>query len=801
MPDTLTAKVARTAHDLDHINRLRIVRFGVTELRVAAKSTRSISYLSDGSEDKNAAAKGANDFHFAPGPDKDGKTIDPVEIVYYLDDPRALLTKAKLELFRPKKEAPIWTLELDVAGLNQELLQHGEHRLKWDGCLATKVVKTEEDGKPVYTLAWENTTGDANAECPYVSVEYSAYKLRLTVGGPMRGDPPMAWTFFHVLVDSIDLELGPVEVAPLDRDKALHASLGGALPAEGAAQSVYLVSNIFKTASAEMQTNAGYEQYRAAWGQRPANVGDVDKDARTGRASAAVCNGPNIPIFAKVWIQPSQGNKVNAPCALGKAKFLWDWETPADQDLSGLHPRAQTFVRLASDYLTTHTKPRRDNCHLVRGGRRGDDALTVFPSQSGYTAQTPLKTDDSFPFKVVPYDSGLAVRTRDDLALRKWGAFSFAWSNWKNQDHAGKTGVLFQPSRMAGDRFKVNVYLCCETKDVDTVDDTVTLDVDTVTPLKVNAKIKKSTGTFEIWRDEHLVNYKKKKNDGSIININIGTVQTAYQRAKIRLQDNSGGVTFMDAVTYNQAIADAVTLKNNAGEWWYELMLDPGTDQHATDVRFLTFRNHGAWRAAVQAKVNTEAWSGPQINAFNTSTQGQWYTSANSYNTAADNFAMWAYPRVVARFMSNSPGVNIFQFLNTHNLPGGTGLNGFAVNMPAPERNKCGFIQCGNNYGGNLPSGLPNLNSREQTTTHEIGHHHFLPHTWQVSAAHDPEESHDAGDNACTMSYEFDKDRKFCGFCLLRLRGWSKFETAADGTPTGTRTLLKTANQNRKTNP
>lgn len=151
-------------------------------------------------------------------------------------------------------------------------------------------------------------------------------------------------------------------------------------------------------------------------------------------------------------------------------------------------------------------------------------------------------------------------------------------------------------------------------------------------------------------------------------------------------------------------------------------------------------------------------------------------------------------PLVCDKFLHASDGVNIFHFNNLYNttLPRSTDLNGFAADLPSANRNRCGFIQCGSNYGG--PG---NLNTREQTCTHEIGHHLFLPHTWQVSATHDPQGTHDRSDNGCTMSYNFAVARQFCGFCLLRLRGWSKFKTDKAGVPDATRTITDTGPNKR----
>ena len=794
MSDTkieLNGKIARTAPSRSHLNRIILNGCGVTELRLTAGDKRSVSYLPDGSKDKDAKKTGADTFNFAPGRDKDGKAVDPVEIVYRLLDPRGAITKATLELVRPKSETPLWTLDLNPAELKGVLLTSGPHHLQWDGGFANKIVKTAGgDGKDVFTLKWEDS--DPAKTCPYVSLAFANYKLRLKIEGTGQADPAQAHTYFHILAHSIELERGPKDAAPLARDKEVWDSLDAGEIAAGNDTKIFLKSNVFKTASAEMETNAGYEQYRAAWGQPP-----------TGAPASVDGNGPNIPLFAKVWVQNAKGEKTDAPHALRDAKFLWDWETPADQNLSGLDARKQVFVGDALNYLKTQTKPKRDNCHADRGGKRGADstgalAKTVFPASAGYAPQTPLKTDGSFPFKVAPYDAAKTDKKRDNLLVRKWAALSEGWAGWKNPDLAGKTGVLFQPSRMAGDRYKVTVYLCCETKDFDDKDDTVTLDTDADAPLVVNDKIKKASGVFTVWRDVRIVKYWKKTSALPITSISVATVINRYADAFIRLQDDSGGIEYMDSGVYNTAVQNAATAAGGG----YELMLDSTIDQHGGGRRFLYFRDYNGWRTAMKAD---QGWSNAELNAWLATPNGTPWADANRYNATAKNFAMWMYPRVVAGFMGANEGINIFQFLNTHNLPGGTSLNGFAVEMPAPERNKCGFIQCGDNYGGTTSVGgvdVPNLNTREQTTTHEIGHHLFLPHTWQVDISHDPQKSHDKGDTACTMSYEFDKDRKFCGFCLLRLRGWSKFLTDADGAPdAATRTLVETSASNKKLNP
>src|SRR5690606_30497896 len=103
-----------------------------------------------------------------------------------------------------------------------------------------------------------------------------------------------------------------------------------------------------------------------------------------------------------------------------------DWVGPLDSDSTAL----------TRDFLETQMKgdpPDADaaplgsnNCPVKYGGKRGVGAKPVFlPPEQG-----------AFPFEVTPADGN-----------RPWAAYSKCGTG----DHAGTTGVLFQPSRMQGD--------------------------------------------------------------------------------------------------------------------------------------------------------------------------------------------------------------------------------------------------------------------------------------------------------------------------------------------------------------
>ena len=63
----------------------------------------------------------------------------------------------------------------------------------------------------------------------------------------------------------------------------------------------------------------------------------------------------------------------------------------------------------------------------------------------GKHAPKPALDAHQFPFKV-----------EECPKPRTWAAYSYAWDHGKV---ACKTGVMFQPARMAGDAYKLSVYV------------------------------------------------------------------------------------------------------------------------------------------------------------------------------------------------------------------------------------------------------------------------------------------------------------------------------------------------------
>src|SRR6185503_12808046 len=122
---TLDAKVARTAHDLKHGNHLRVPVFGVTAIAIETPGgATSKIYLPPDSPWASVhppPGSGADDVHFAP-------EKEAVKIKYTLRNPVGAITAARLELYGPHKDGPLWTRDL-----SPEECTDGDHTIDWNG--------------------------------------------------------------------------------------------------------------------------------------------------------------------------------------------------------------------------------------------------------------------------------------------------------------------------------------------------------------------------------------------------------------------------------------------------------------------------------------------------------------------------------------------------------------------------------------------------------------------------------------------------------------------------------------------
>ncbi len=676
MPLNRNAYLARTAHDLSHVNKLHIPAYGVAKLYLEIGAASSKTYLIEQAPAPKQAKGASDDFHFAP--EKEKPTIK-----YTIDDVGGHITKATLELLHRNSKAAIWKKDL-----KDDEFTHGDHEFEWDGKIDKGTDFPEE----------------------YITVEHSPYKLKLTVEGAADAvkTSPAAWTYLQVLVHSIELEKGVKEAVTRDLDKALFDETSVPDKKKGK-QEVCLISNLFSLNNADKNDDSSYTLHRDLW-------------------KSGAEEGPCIPVFAKLHVKSSKDEKEEVPKAIGRVRLLWDWRDDPEQT-GHLFGKAKEFVKPALDYDKKATRPNGDNCHMDRGGKRGDDSKPVFAVRPGY-AEAPALTADSFPFKVI---SG---------TKRKFSAYSETWRSGKLM---GKTGVLFQPSAMAGDAYLIDAYFPHK-RNADGTDE-----LDELKDEDLKHAIKESTGVWQIWREVHVSLYLKK--DASLPNLSFPAIAKSLADAYIKLEDKSGGAQAP------MAGYDGFIRGHLAALTPHQLAVVKPGDQGTLTKGGIMFRSRSDWKTELK---RTQGWTDVQVNS--------WLTANNvATNTGFDAFLEAIADNVVVKtcndYFTASDGVKVFHLEPYWEADGGmkSSTGGFAsVSFASLTRQKAGYI-----HGVLTPP--PSIN---EIAAHELGHTLFLPHA--PGTARGPAAPHDETShwNNCMMSYHFNREMKFCGLCLLRMRGW-----------------------------
>ena len=804
MSDTAehTANVLRDLmpDDHKHGNHLRVPEFGILDLRLKVGAKESRFFLPVDARKAPKHLTGDEAFHFAP-------VKETIDILYEVDDPFRVVTGGLLEGFTRFDEKPLFAFYLLKLGL--DWLRDGKHSVNWDGRVVVEEVQAGTEAGDAITHDLTKiapVAADAAKPLPdgYVTLEHTPYKLRLTLTSEtLDKQPAVAWTYFQILLQKIELELGTEPTVPqwgdatrLARDRAVRKQVedDGGLPAEGATRKVYLRSNVFKTANPQMSDNTAFTEYKTLWG-----------------------DGPSIPIIAKLRLADSADAEVkleeaNYGLVLGHARFLWDWEDVAEA-LGGQPAAPAAFIGAAVDYYKAgtdatrpakdHTYPKGDNCHVDRGGKRGPDGTGVFSVVAGYTPQDPLK-DHDFPFKT------------ERCTTWRWAVFTRGWATGALN---GRTGVLFRGSRMAGDPFKVWVHL-----DYDrTAKDKPVVDVKTE-PLKTPDAVHAKTGTFQFWRRVIVARYIRKLGTIADWTANFATAKAFYTPAFIDLVNSTGSSKYLmaahkladgTAANYN-ALTEAILLATGDAAHTNHLAHDAVAD-HAADAAIFRLRPYAGYVRAAHDSLNpgfaADFASDAEATALgarnmaplpvdpkNTrlrATQGLMRAAGMDTMAKFSNTLDLSLPLapLIGRLQTLSGGgggggaagngITVVHFTYIHSgvaeaAAAGVGVtvtNGEAIDVTDANRNRCVFYFT-----------QPNTD----TFVHEIGHHLFLPHSKYktlpggvtrpayvgapgvgvTSAGGFRLTRHDDDDNLCTMSYNRPRTY-FCGLCQLRLRGWS----------------------------
>ena len=795
-----TVYVPRTSYDLSHGSHLVNPDYGIVNLSLVAGANSRKCYLPPDSP--SAAPGGGNDnFHFIP-------EYETIEIHYEIRDKFALITAAKIEIFTRFENVPLWTL--DLTPLGADWWAHGKHVVKWDGRLPKLTVEQKGTAAAGGGLTHDLTsialdTSIKGFRDGYLTLEFPPYKLRLTVTGPADsgGNPLTAWTYWHILLHSIELELGHEEAIPAatvgsprhlqDKDVRTRIVAKGGVPATGGSVEVVLLSNNFKTSLAEMNTDAGFDQHKTLWD-----------------------DGPNIPLFAKIRLKDSGDAMVKidetpkGAVALGGAKFLWDWTDPAENvaGQQGAAAKPLAFLNDAINYYNNgtdttragadHTYPIGDNCHVDRGGKRGPGAKPVFPVQAGYAPAATL-TMGSFPFPVV------ACKTR------VWASLSQGWTSGLLK---GKTGVHFQPTRMGGDDYVVTVYLAYDK----TASDKLLLDAKTE-PLVAADAIQKATGKFQIWREVHVARYVTKLASlPGLFPASLAGVQADLQKPYIHLENKMATDKYAvnvhtgpggAALNYNTLLRARLTGTGNIV--FTQNLAASATADHSTVDSMVKVNDHGDFITAVHTKA-FPANAASDINLLATATAKSAHDAMAALpgtNPAAAGAAAAGRLNTTKTWLVTNGVETPVKYAHT--------LDDILFSVGEPFAGDLQLIKGGNAGGPQAVPGVTTLEFRFTNTalrdlfaagvsvpywygaaidppdadrnhcvimfwlagvdlfSHEFGHHLFLPHArygFGSPPGGNQPNRHDDTDTGCLMSYSNVRPG-YCGLCQLRMRGWS----------------------------
>jgi hypothetical protein len=632
-----------------------------------------------------------------------GKDPD-FRIEYDVDDAGALVESGNIEIVRKKDKKVLRKIALKAAQLKA-----GHHAVAWDGAIDPNKPDFPDD---------------------FITIEHSPYIARVTIDGCHGKKTGEAET--KVEISKFVVELAPKTCLTEDKDKAVYDQMP-ALPANALVK-VKLKSNVFKVDGAEYQDSTAYNEYEKLWGA-----------------------GPRIPLIARLTIFNSKEADVCAGKAMGRARVLWDFADPVESRTTYMAVAyspppddksswgAKPFIDRALAYQKKTTRPADgDNAHADRGGKRrsaagGDPVLA--PKDDKVTA---------FPYTIA---AG---------AKRWWAALS---PFQKSGDEEAQAGVVFRPSRMAGDNYTLKAYLDLEEK----------LDVEDETPQ--GAAKEAAIGTFEVWREFTLA--KRYKKCAAITGVMPG-ITSQYEDAYTHVDDVAGAPVVLTKGEYD-TLFTAASGAATGHPAIKKYALEPLPSQYgAPETTWVaTFRAYDAFKTAV---LTGESWDEPTLGSYLTA---EGLATQETYFEAIKSYAKMMGEHMCQALIKDD-GLTVLQFHWTNNFEQHLSdtLNGRACGK---ERTKCGFA---------LYQTEP---STAETPAHEIGHDLFLPHSPRIksgavmlSGGGITPKRHDGRNRNCLMSYARPR-AGFCGLCLLRLRGWNPDQFNENGPITPALTAMNPA--------
>ena len=472
-----------------------------------------------------------------------------------------------------------------------------------------------------------------------------------------------------------------------------------------------------------------------------------------------------IPLEVEVKLVGKDGGPVSAPDAVGPVTVAWEVnDAPEDASIipAADNGPARTYVERARKFGAAGGSV----AAAARIDQDGDNAPVAFDGIRPPAAANYVKAwfPDSAGSKLAPFTvRGYGNQTRGGVVFEQ--AFVNAWDDANQfQQRKGRAGAYFRFSSKGGDDAKIRVGLS-----FDGLSNKAALE--TAHAARAN-DLAKETGRWTVWRRSRLNAYCQQavptRASGTP---NWGTIGNRWAQAFIEMENNGNPES---TLTYSTTVTEAI--------FKAAILAMPATHKpaSATDTAHIRYRA-------------SQMYAGPAMPAQLPGQTAQAYVAAcqaamSAWVTHPINAVLGVIHGNVRQ--TKAEGFIIFDF-RIHDPVSGQDWN------PAANAGAGGFVPTANPAARNQTSALAGYVRLDGAVTmcvdnpfnvncyvmHECGHARFLYHfkTGGGGAA-DPVQTahhHDLDQERCIMSYGINPDGpnawdyRFCGKCILRLRGWN----------------------------
>ncbi len=319
-------------------------------------------------------------------------------------------------------------------------------------------------------------------------------------------------------------------------------------------------------------------------------------------------------------------------------------------------------------------------------------------------------------------------------------------------DADGVTGVVFLPSRMAGDAYKIKVRVLVDGRES--------------LPNEI-----KTSGVLQVWRNLRLARIVIKQPQGAFAGVPpidpsmtgaLGTIHPNVMRAEymkafhyLEVDRRATSPVHMTAASYREAIQFAKRGASNPGSYDLNTLV-----KEDINSPFLIW---------IDTDVNYNANKPAAAPRLDLSTAIAWDYIATLINDLLDRFmTYWNGGSLPGVTIIRSEVGDSYSYWDRHPKPREWNQTTSGV---ALKRRGC-FVWYPNSvYQSSMPYGVT------QNTMHEMGHVLYLRHHYTEGAlgseVGDFTTNHDAND-WCLMGYLPLTTNDYCGKCLLKLRGWDE---------------------------